>query len=133
MASRDTLLDEEDQRLAFAIHEHLPDALDVAGRFSLLHQAVLRAPEQVHRPGLQALLERRLIEIAECEHLAALLILDGGRDETLVVEDQSLHQRPEGGFGILDFGFWIDVLHRRTVTPRARSARFTSLTESSPK
>jgi len=69
VAPRDVLRDAKKKRFALTVNQHLANALNVAGGFPFEHQPVLRATKHVDLPFLKALLNRRSIEITQCEDL----------------------------------------------------------------
>src|SRR5947209_1319289 len=103
-------MDAQEHAVEVAVESHLDHLHRVTGRRALLPQPALARVEP--RPaGLAGLRPRLLVHVREHQHLAAVGVLDHGRDEAL---------REIGA-------------HRRTSTPIEASSCLTPPIESSPK
>src|SRR5712692_1066938 len=84
-------VDLDEQRIAVAVHSHLPQSKLMAGGLTLDPELLAAAAEEGYVAGTQSLLVSLLVHIPEHQHLAGVPVLhDDGHQTVLELE---LHLR----------------------------------------
>ena len=97
VAGGDALADEKHHGFAFTVHRYALDELKVSGGFSLTHELLLGASEQINGFCIQAFAQSVAVEVTQRQYLFALGILDDRGDQAVIGELQNRNELAKTG------------------------------------